>query len=194
MPPFVASAGSEFNGGMRTNAKNCGNLRKTGVKKPPSKHRKVLIFNRIRNPILLAFILHAVRQARQKRLQHMNTQAVTESRAKSPNAKARTSKKGSTPLVIHPATQPSNGSKEIFFELDASSAKEVLLAGDFTGWEKTPIKLQKEDRGKWRTKVVLAPGRYHYKFLVDGAWQDDPRARARSADPFGGNNCVLEIT
>jgi len=89
--------------------------------------------------------------------------------------------------------QESTGRKEVFFELDANSAKEVLLAGDFTGWEKTPIKLRKGERGSWRTTVKLAPGQYHYKFVVDGQWQDDPRAAAKCPNPFGTSDCLLEI-
>ena len=80
------------------------------------------------------------------------------------------------------------------FELEAGSAKEVLLAGDFTGWEKTPIKLRKGDRGTWRTTVLLAPGQYHYKFVVDGKWQDDPRAAIRRPNPYGTCNSIREIS
>jgi 1,4-alpha-glucan branching enzyme len=89
---------------------------------------------------------------------------------------------------------PSDGRKEVFFELDASSAKEVLLAGDFTGWEKTPIKLRKGERGDWHATVKLGPGQYHYKFVVDGQWQDDPRATASCPNPFGTCDSVLEIS
>ena len=75
-----------------------------------------------------------------------------------------------------------------------TGAQEVLLAGDFTGWEKMPIKLTKSDQGKWKTFVTLAPGKYHYKFLVDGQWKDDPRAKSRCPNPFGSSDCVLDIT
>ena len=86
------------------------------------------------------------------------------------------------------------GQKEIFFEVDASGAKEVLLAGDFTDWEKTPIKLQKGERGCWRAAVKLSPGQYRYKFVIDGQWKDDPRAAARHPNPYGTCDSVLEIS
>jgi 1,4-alpha-glucan branching enzyme len=92
------------------------------------------------------------------------------------------------------ATKPSDRLKEVFFELNASSAKEVLLAGDFTDWEKTPIKLRKGEHGAWCTSVKLAPGQYHYRFVVDGQWQDDPSATAHSPNPFGTSDSVLEIS
>jgi hypothetical protein len=44
-----------------------------------------------------------------------------------------------------------------------------------------------------QTTVLLPPGRYHYKFLVDGGWQDDPRAKERTPNPFGTCDSVLEI-
>lgn len=92
------------------------------------------------------------------------------------------------------AKAPSDGRKEVFFELDASSAKEVLLAGDFTGWEKTPIKLRKGERGDWHATIKLRPGQYRYKFVVDGQWQDDPHSTASCPNPFGTCDSVLEIS
>ena len=82
--------------------------------------------------------------------------------------------------------------KEVTFKLEATSAREVLLAGDFTEWEKTPIKLRKGEQGAWNTTVKLAPGQHQYKFVVDGKWQVDPAARTRP-DPFGGSNSIVEI-
>ena len=70
-----------------------------------------------------------------------------------------------------------NSSREIVFRFDNGAAGEVLLAGSFTGWNQSPITLRRVGEGSWETKVLLPPGRYHYKFLVDGAWQDDPRAK-----------------
>jgi 1,4-alpha-glucan branching enzyme len=94
---------------------------------------------------------------------------------------------------VRSVKKPADGRKEVIFELQANSAREVLLAGDFTGWEKTPIRLRKGERGAWRTAVLLAPGQYHYKYVVDGTWQDDPCAPARCPNPFGTSDSVLEI-
>lgn len=96
--------------------------------------------------------------------------------------------------AVRSAAQTAEARKEVFFELDASSAKEVLLAGDFTNWEKTPIKLRKGEHGAWYTTVMLAPGQYHYKFVVDGQWKADPCAAENSPNPFGTSDSVLEIS
>ncbi len=46
---------------------------------------------------------------------------------------------------------------------------------------------------KWWTEVLLAPGRYEYRFVVDGQWQDDPMAVDFAANSFGGLNCVVVV-
>jgi Glycogen recognition site of AMP-activated protein kinase len=85
-------------------------------------------------------------------------------------------------------------SREIVFRIDNGAAGEVLLAGSFTGWNQSPITMRRVGEGSWETKVLLPPGRYHYKFLVDGAWQDDPCAKEYCPNPFGTRDCVLEIS
>jgi len=82
----------------------------------------------------------------------------------------------------------------VFFGLYTNSAEEVLLAGDFTGWKKTPIKLRKEKHGAWTAAVMLTPGQYHYKFVVDGQWEDDSRPAASCHNPPETNDIVLEIS
>lgn len=90
--------------------------------------------------------------------------------------------------------QPFDTRKEVFFEINAGAAKEVLLAGDFTDWEKAPIKLRKGEFGAWYITVMLAPGRYHYKFKVDGHWQEDPAASENCPNPFASNDSVLDLS
>jgi|SRR5579872_4132359 len=84
--------------------------------------------------------------------------------------------------------------KETAFRLDAPAAKKVLLAGDFTGWDKSPVRMIKGGGGLWHAKVSLAPGRHLYRFLVDDEWQDDPNQSGREANLFGTFNNVVEIS
>lgn len=54
--------------------------------------------------------------------------------------------------------------------------KEVLLAGDWTGWgELKPLHLDPET-GCHSVKICLPPGEYNYQFLVDGEWMLTPDA------------------
>ncbi len=75
----------------------------------------------------------------------------------------------------------------------APQAGSVLVAGDFTQWEAAPIQLAKQDGGFWKTTVELKPGKYQYRLLVDGQWQNDPKCPEQLPNAFGTVNCVLSV-
>jgi 1,4-alpha-glucan branching enzyme len=83
--------------------------------------------------------------------------------------------------------------QKVTFSFTAPEAKTVLLAGDFTGWQEAPLTLKKDKSGTWKKTVSLAPGRYEYRLLVDGQWQDDPHCANRQPNQFGGENCVCVV-
>ncbi len=79
------------------------------------------------------------------------------------------------------------------FSYIAPEAQSVKLAGDFTGWEESPVLLRKQKSGVWKTTVALPPGTYEYRLLVDGQWQNDPQCPERRPNVFGGENCVRVV-
>jgi hypothetical protein len=79
------------------------------------------------------------------------------------------------------------------FRLNAPSARTVNLAAEFTEWETAAIPLARSDDGTWRISLPLAPGRYAYRFLVDGNWRDDPHCSERVPNPFGTANSVIVV-
>ena len=81
------------------------------------------------------------------------------------------------------------------FLIKAPEAKKVSLAGDFNDWSVEKTTLSDEDgNGVWTDTVPLEPGRYQYKFLLDGEkWVVEPDAQAYQADGFGGKNSLLVI-
>lgn len=83
---------------------------------------------------------------------------------------------------------------KVTFTCLAPSAKSVLLAGDFTGWQQAPVALKKDRSGVWKKTVNLPVGRYEYRLLVDGQWQNDPNCPDRQPNQFGGENCVCVVT
>jgi len=87
-----------------------------------------------------------------------------------------------------------SGKKKIAFSLEQPNANTVQLVGDFTGWEQAPITLKKPKSGPWKTTVSLDPGVYEYLFLVDGQWLADPACPARKLNPYGGENCLREVS
>ncbi len=51
----------------------------------------------------------------------------------------------------------------------------VHLAGTFNNWNITATPMEKDEQGVWRVVIPLAPGRYEYKFVVNGSqWVADP--------------------
>jgi 5'-AMP-activated protein kinase regulatory beta subunit len=81
--------------------------------------------------------------------------------------------------------------KRICLGLYAPEAQAVFVAGTFNGWQPSAKPLQKQNDGRWVVELVLEPGRYEYRFVVDGQWTDDPLSPAYVSNPFGGLNCVL---
>lgn len=81
------------------------------------------------------------------------------------------------------------------FLLKAPEASKVSLAGDFNDWSVEQTALSDEDgNGIWTVTVPLQPGRYQYKFLLDGKkWVVEPDAPAYQSDGFGGKNSLLVI-
>lgn len=90
------------------------------------------------------------------------------------------------------AVKNEGGSKKIDFEYFAAEAKEAAVAGSFNDWKPAPLK--RNGNGKWSLSLKLKPGRYEYRYLIDGTWQNDQRPVECVPNAFGTWNCVLEIS
>ena len=90
---------------------------------------------------------------------------------------------------------PASGVSRVRFALEAPAATTVHIVGDFNGWDPAALPLRRSDDGRtWEVEVPLAPGRYMYSFIVDGALARDPRAARAPDDDFGSPNSVLLVT
>lgn len=83
--------------------------------------------------------------------------------------------------------------RAVSFEYFNPDAREVLLTGSFNGWQPSSTPMSKQHGGRWFRELLLSPGTYEYRLVVDGQWQDDPMAERFVANSFGGLNCVLEV-
>jgi chromosome partitioning protein len=73
-------------------------------------------------------------------------------------------------------------------------ADNVQIAGDFNNWQPEYTPMQKVGEGGiWQTEMNLMPGRYRYRLVVDGQWQQDPYNESTELNPFGGFNSVIEV-
>jgi cyclomaltodextrinase / maltogenic alpha-amylase / neopullulanase len=70
----------------------------------------------------------------------------------------------------------------------------IFLAGSFNDWNDSKTKMTDPDNdGTYTVTLLLAPGSYQYKYVVDGNWQADPNNPEGSEDGFGGQNSVLNV-
>ena len=83
--------------------------------------------------------------------------------------------------------------EKAIFEFSAPEAQEVSLAGDFNGWDPRKNPMKKAGNGLWQATLPLAPGKYEYRFLADGQWENDPSCSGCVPNPFGSRNCVRTV-
>ena len=73
-----------------------------------------------------------------------------------------------------------------------ANARIVALAGSFNHWNQTETLMAREN-DRWICRIELSPGRYQYKFVVDGAWITDPDNDRVEDDGLGNLNSIREI-
>jgi 1,4-alpha-glucan branching enzyme len=83
--------------------------------------------------------------------------------------------------------------KKVNFSLLAPDAQKVSLAGDFNDWDVNTHLLQKVSNGTWEVNIDLNPGKYEYRFVVDGEWKNDPDCMSFTPNSFGSENCILKL-
>lgn len=84
--------------------------------------------------------------------------------------------------------------KEIDFLVNAPSAHEIFLVGDFNHWKiNDESRLSRLNDGKWAKKMGLTPGRYRYKFVVDGEWTIDSGNSEKEPNAFGTFDSVIKL-
>ena len=83
--------------------------------------------------------------------------------------------------------------RRITFSFEATAANEVILMGDFNNWNPKKHPMKNDGSGTWNKTVVISPGKYEYKFFVDGEWKKDPRNGQTCSNCFGTQNSVLNL-
>ena len=77
-----------------------------------------------------------------------------------------------------------------FFLPGYSKAKKIFISGTFNTWSTMQSAMQRTDSG-WIFSAMLKPGRYAYKFIIDGRWKTDPNNKSKEDDNNGGDNSVV---
>jgi chromosome partitioning protein len=80
----------------------------------------------------------------------------------------------------------------VTFTIEAPAAAHVQLAGDFNDWSLEGSEMEAVGP-VWKKTLQLAPGRYRYRYVIDGEWHSDPHNPAAEPSPFGGVDSVLVV-
>ena len=101
---------------------------------------------------------------------------------------------GRTPLVAKKLTLPSPSLKgTTTFRLKGyPNARVVAVAGSFNDWNQSQVLCGKEG-DEWVCGLDLAPGKYTYKFIIDGDWILDPGNPDTEDDERGFTNSVVVV-
>ncbi len=87
-------------------------------------------------------------------------------------------------------SMPKGTDKGVKFTYFAPNATSVYLIGDFNNWNTNATMMKKNADGLWSVIVPLTPGKYQYKFFVDGKYEADP-TNPITEGPYG--NSVIRI-
>lgn len=75
-----------------------------------------------------------------------------------------------------------------------SGDRDVFVAGDFNNWSADSDRMTDPDGdGIFEITLSLAPGKYAYKYVVQGNWMTDENAEDFVDDGFGGQNSIVYV-
>ncbi|HRY29597.1 MAG TPA: glycogen-binding domain-containing protein [Elusimicrobiota bacterium] len=82
--------------------------------------------------------------------------------------------------------------RAVVFRLLAPAAKSVFLGGSFNGFDARKHALSRRPDGVWEITLDLTPGRYLYKFKVDGRWELDPTNPDKTPQPRSSSILAIQ--
>ena len=84
--------------------------------------------------------------------------------------------------------------RNVPFKLEDAPGRQVFVAGCFSNWEPKYKLTDHDGKGVYTAKILLAPGEYQYKFVVDGEWRLDSANPNFVPNNFGTLNSLLKVT
>ncbi|MEZ5013801.1 MAG: glycogen-binding domain-containing protein [Chitinophagales bacterium] len=73
-----------------------------------------------------------------------------------------------------------------------TNAKQIFLSGNFNDWGTSATPMQRTADG-WIAELKLEPGKYFYKYIVDGKWMFDPGNKQKESDGYGSYNSTYFV-
>lgn len=84
-------------------------------------------------------------------------------------------------------------SQRVRIEFHHKQAQAVFIGGTFNDWHPSVTPMTALGEGRWVKELSLPPGRYEYRFVVDGEWMSDPAAADSLPNSHGSCNSVLNV-
>jgi len=100
--------------------------------------------------------------------------------------------KAPTPQPVQAKAPAAPQTVNVVFWIFQPQARRVSVCGEFNGWSPEANPMEPRGEGRWQAVVALRPGRYQYKFVIDGEWMPDPDAKQNVCNAFGTLNSVVE--
>jgi len=86
------------------------------------------------------------------------------------------------------------GKRRVVFQVAAEPGSTVSVAGSFNDWDAgVKVLSDKKGDGVFSTMVFLPPGRYEYKYVVNGQWCVDPKCPDWVPNNLGSLNSVVNV-
>lgn len=84
--------------------------------------------------------------------------------------------------------------RRVKFEVLAEPDSKVFLAGSFNNWDGETKQLKEKDGdGVYTGTLLLEPGEYEYKFVINGEWLIDSENPNFSQNQMGTLNSVVKV-
>ncbi len=120
--------------------------------------------------------------------------SVAEKVAASKKTKSTTKKCEAKPVDSTTAAKAAKPARRrVKFTITAEPGLPVYVAGTFNDWASEEFRLKEAD-GVYSGTLLLAPGTYEYKFIVNGFWTMDPDpTREWVANGLGTLNSIVRV-
>ena len=83
--------------------------------------------------------------------------------------------------------------RRVVFSCEDAPGRRIFVAGSFCNWEPKYCMTDRDGNGKYSCRIMLEPGEYQYKFVVDGEWRLDAANPNFAPNDFGTLNSLLTV-
>ncbi len=88
-----------------------------------------------------------------------------------------------------------SGRKRVKLQIKANPKSDVFVSGSFNEWSENAKQLKDSDgEGNFNAILMLFPGEYEYKFLVNGEWSIDSQCQNWVKNDFGTLNSLIKVS